>query len=104
MNTELENKIENTLSSIDVMHRAEMPPFFQTRLMARLSNEAEIGNSNWWVVRKPVWVIAVLAVLFIINTVMLTQENQSINSLNKKTESNLQGFASEYNLSSTINY
>lgn len=104
MNTDLHNKIENTLNSFDGMHRAEMPPFFQTRLMARLSKKYEINNTNWFAVQKPIWIIAVLVALLIVNTAMLMQESKSANAINKKTESTLQGFASEYNLSSTINY
>ncbi|MBS1640958.1 MAG: hypothetical protein JST94_00385 [Bacteroidetes bacterium] len=104
MNTELQNKIENTINSFDGMQRAEMPPFFQTRLIARLLKENEINNTNWFTVKKPVWIMAVLAVLLIANTVMLTQENKFAKSINKKTESTLQSFASEYNLSSTTNY
>ncbi|MBS1628288.1 MAG: hypothetical protein JSR09_07115 [Bacteroidetes bacterium] len=104
MNTELNNKIESTLNSFNEMDRAEVQPFFQTRLMARLSKEYEINNNNWFTVKKPVWIIAALFVLLIANTIMLTQENKPANSINNKPESILQGFANEYNLSSTINY
>ena len=37
----MQNKIENTLSSLDKIQRAGPQPFFYTRLMARLNNSQQ---------------------------------------------------------------
>jgi len=68
--------------------------------MARVE-KANALVSNWLTVRKPVLVIAVLAVLLLMNTLLLTQQiNGSIEN-NAFENQSLQGFASEYQLSVT---
>ena len=76
MEKNIQNRVDETMSSLDNTHRAEMPPFFQTRLMARVEKANEL-ESNWLPVRKPVLVIAVLAVLLLMNTVLLTQQTEA---------------------------
>ncbi len=100
MEKNIQNRVDETMSSLDNMHRAEMPPFFQTRLMARVEKANEL-ESNWLTVRKPVLVIAVLAVLLLMNTVLLTQQTNGSTKNNAFENQSLQGFASEYQLSVT---
>ena len=100
MEKNIQNRVDETMSSLDNTHRAEMPPFFQTRLMARVEKANEL-ESNWLPVRKPVLVIAVLAVLLLMNTVLLTQQTNGSTKNNAFENQSLQGFASEYQLSVT---
>ncbi len=95
--------IENILNSFDGMQRAEVRPFFHTRVMARLEKETAVENS-WMPVRKPVWVIAVLSFLFLTNVYLIIQQVKQTKTTPAGETSSLQSFASEYHLNSTTNY
>ena len=100
MEKDIHDKIDATLNSFDNMQRAEMPPFFQTRLIARLKKERQLENV-WLPVRKPVLLIALLTVMLLINTVLLTQKINTKKTNSFSESSSLQGFASEYQLNTT---
>ena len=95
--------IENILNSFDGMQRAEVKPFFHTRVMARLEKETEAENS-WMPVRKPVWIIAILSFLFLTNIYLIFQHVKQTKTSSSSETSSLQSFASEYHLNSTTNY
>lgn len=100
MEKNIQNMVDETMNSFDNMQRAEMPPFFQTRLMARVEKANELEKS-WFPVRKPILVIAVLTVLLLMNTVLLTQQTEGNTKTQAAENQSLQGFASEYQLSVT---
>jgi len=100
---DLHKYIEQDLSSLDGMKRANAPDFFYTRLAARM--EKELTTPAWIPFGKPVWLIATLLVFLVLNTMMIKQSKLSTtNSSSEKAGSSLQSFAAEYELSSSVNY
>lgn len=61
----IENKIEDTLSSIDNVKRVSPRPFFYSRLKARLERERE-GITNTEVFISPVLQPVLLTLLFLV--------------------------------------
>lgn len=99
----LHNKLGEILSSLDGVQRAAAPDFFYTRLQARM--EKELTTPAWIPFGKPVWLIATLMVCLVMNTLMIKQSKHTkTNSTSTNNSSSLQSFASEYELSSTVNY
>ncbi len=99
----LHNKIEESLSSLDGVQRAAAPDFFYTRLSARM--EKELTTPTWIPFGKPVWLIATLLVFLVLNTMMIKQTKLSKSSgSDANSGSSLQSFATEYELSNTVNY
>jgi hypothetical protein len=102
---DLHNKIEQTLSSFDGIKKASAPDFFYTRLHARMEKELTTVNSTWIPFGKPVWLIATLLVFLVLNTMMLKQSKLTKNNkASANTSSSLQSFATEFELSNTVNY
>jgi hypothetical protein len=100
---DLQNNIEQTLASLDGIKRVAAPDFFYTRLTARM--EKELTTPAWIPFGKPVWLIATLLIFLVLNTMMIKQTKLSnSNSILVSAESNLQLFAAEYELGSTVNY
>jgi hypothetical protein len=99
-------KVEAALSSIDHISPAKMPPFFYTRLVAKMEREP---MPTWWqmLVRtftKPAFAVVTLSLFVVLNIAAITtmlKDNKQMN--NTAASSTVQGFAQEYNLSvSTI--
>ena len=63
-----EEEIEETLHSLDGMHRAEAPGFFYTRLTARMAAQKSKGNSVFF---RPAFSLATLAILLVLNIGMI---------------------------------
>ncbi len=98
----IHDQVNATLHSIDTLSRAEIPPFFYTRLLARLVKQQ--APTRWQIfliwLTKPAFVVVTLSLFALLNitaiTITLTDKQQ------RKTiseNSTLQGFAQEYNLS-----
>lgn len=90
------NLTDEYLESLNGMREAETPPFFYTRLKARMEKENEKQGWNFSV--KPVWLVTILAFFFLINSFLLvTFLHQDKESFSQNTT--LQSFASGYGLS-----
>ena len=98
MNTSIQDKIDATLYSLDNMRRAEMPPFFQTRLMARIENIQQ-NNSSWLPVRKPALLIALLLLCIAMNVGLLESTLSNKKQSEHNNKSSIENFSQEYNLS-----
>jgi hypothetical protein len=62
-------------------------------------------NTTWIPFEKPVWLIATLLVFLVLNTMMLKQSKLTKNNkASANTSSSLQSFATEFELSNTVNY
>ncbi len=103
----LSNKIATTLHSIDTISRAEAPPFFYTRLLAKLNKQP---NPTLWqqllaIAAKPAFSAMALSLFLVLNitaiTVVVNDKKQSAITATSPT---LQGFAQEYNFSTSANY
>jgi hypothetical protein len=105
MNKDVHKKIEETLNSFDEMQQAEAPAFFQTRLQAKMEKQLLSSSSHSWLpVRKPVLVIATLSLFFIMNLFLLREQSNKPAKSSTAETSSLQGFASDYNLTTSGGY
>jgi hypothetical protein len=89
-----QQEIERTLNSLDGLSRAEMPPFFYTRLQTRLYQKPAAP----WLAGKPVFSFVTVCLLLLLNIA-------TINYL-VRTEAagGIQSFAQEYGLSVSTVY
>ncbi len=94
MNNEQNNKIEEILRSLDGNQQAAVPDFFYTRLKARMEKGYEnIGRKSW--VLRPVYAMAALVVVLLINAAVIFNENTENESTVTDT---FQSVAAEYSL------
>ncbi len=93
-----QQKIEETLNSIDGINRAGMPVFFYIRLQARLHNSMPAAQPFWLLVTKPAVSLVTLSLLVVLNIASINYFIKS-NKQRVSTESNnISDFAQEYNL------
>ena len=100
----IQAKIDATLHSIDGIKRAEAPPFFYTRLQARLTNQ---HTNTWWqqlvlIPTKPTFCVITLSLFILLNiTAITTIIKDKKQALTTPESTTIQSFAQEYNLSTT---
>lgn len=98
----IHEQVDATLNSIDTISRAEMPPFFYTRLQAKLDKQPA---PTWWQLlfaslTKPAFAVVTLSLFVVLNITAITitlKDKQQSSTLSES--STMQGFAQEYNLS-----
>ncbi len=101
MKPDFEKRIEETLSSLDGIQRAEPQSFFYTRVLGRLQRD----EKNAWEVMgsflsRPVVVIAGLMLILVMNAFMLMQqEPATTNNLSAE-----QGTDNEYILATSSSF
>lgn len=104
---DIQDKIEVALHSIDGIKRAEVPPFFYTRLQARLTNQ---HANTWWqqlflISTKPTFCVITLSLFILLNiTAITTIIKDKKQALTTPESTTIQSFAQEYNLSTTTVY
>ncbi len=95
----IEKKVEETLTSFDHAHRASANPFLFTRIMASLNAEEK---SAWTValrfLSRPVIAFATVLVIILINSLALYESSETTQITVQEED---QVFASEYNYSSS---
>ena len=98
MNTEKNKKMEEILNSLDGCQRVPAPDFFYTRLKAKMEKGLEPASPRSWILR-PVFVIAALLVVLLINAVVVFDNDNSsfIENASFDTET-IQSIAAEYRL------
>lgn len=97
-NTFTKQKIEEALNSLDGITKAEMPPFFYTRLQARLEARASAPKAFWlWVTRPAVSMVTML-LLVILNIAAINNYVTNHKQTASPVVGGLQDFAQEYNL------
>jgi len=96
---DIQMQIEKTLESIDNIEKINAPSFFETRLIARMEKQLLPSNINWLQFNKPVWVIASLTILLLINIYLIGySKTETIAKHNHLQPSNLESFANDYHL------
>jgi hypothetical protein len=95
----MNNEIETTLNSLDIINRAEVSPYFFTRLESKLQ-PAKSGFAT--LLHRPAIAVTILAVFFVLNIMAIKGLTSSNASANRSDS--LQGFAAEYNLNTTTVY
>jgi len=98
MNNEKNKRIEEILGSLDGSPKAGMPPFFYTRLKARMEameqKPVAAATQRSWLLR-PAFAITTLVTVLLVNAFVLFQRGQRAAS---EQESNIQTIAAEYSL------
>ena len=96
----IENKVENALSSIDNAARAKSNPFLYTRIMASLKREEKgpWGIASRLINRPAIAFAAILAVV-IMNSLVFLESSESTQQPVMQEEDQI--FASEYNYPQT---
>ena len=95
----IEKKIEETLNSLDDMHRANPRPFFYTRLQARLKeNPWNIWESIVFFLARPAVATAAAFLIIALNLVLILRNSEPALPIADQEE---QAFADEYSL--TVN-
>lgn len=90
------------LQSLDGMQQAELPPFFYTRLKARM--EKAVSPKPVYMA-KPALAIALLALVLVLNTVALVQQRSAQpTAASGKGKTAFDSFANDFNLSTGSNY
>lgn len=92
-----QERIEQILNAWDGAKKAEAPAYFYTRLKARMEKESATPVKSWLL--RPVFVVAALVVVIIINAFIYFQpQTPTITSI-PDDELSIQSIAAEYNLS-----
>ena len=98
-------EIESTLQSIDGISRADMPPFFYTRLQAKLEKRSAIHTPFWMVLTRPVVSLVTLSLLVILNVAAISYYMRSSSqNVTEESVSGIQKFAQEYDLDASSVY
>jgi hypothetical protein len=93
---DIENKIEDTLKSLDDIQRAVANPYLYTRIEQRLNNKRREASCPGRVMP----VLAVALVLFIgLNVACYFRTTSGVTSDSQNRGASIENFANEYNLS-----
>jgi hypothetical protein len=98
-----ENDIEATLQSFDGMQRATAPPFFFTRVQARIEKQSAV-NGFWYFLSRPMVTVITLSVLLLMNVGVVSHFLQSEKQTTEQVPSERENFAKEFGLNSTSSY
>ena len=81
MDKNIENKIEEAFTSIDQIERAQAPPFFFTRLEARMNKEKNSWENIFRFFTNPIWAFGSICVLLFLNIYIIsaTTSDQPVN-------------------------
>jgi hypothetical protein len=95
-----EEQIEKTIASIDAISKADAPPFFYTRLQARLAEKTAAPASFQIAGLRPVLSLAVLSLLVVLNITTIRSYLRSARTETGEQQSanGIQSFADTYNL------
>ena len=93
------------LNSFDEMQRAEVPPFFFTRLQARMNNSEKQGSGFWKIITRPAVSLVTLTLLLVVNVAAINTylKNQQHTGTGQNN-TGIQNFAQEYSLDQTAIY
>lgn len=99
------NRADQILNSFDGIQPSEVPPFFYTRLKARMERELTENAPPAFFLR-PAFLTISLSLVLILNIIFLTKPgNENIPSSGKSnTATGIQSFADAYNLNTSSVY
>jgi hypothetical protein len=92
---------ESYLQSMEGMQPAELPPYFYTRLKAKME-QSVAGRPSF--VAKPALAIALLVLVLALNTVALVQQRSVRPKASGTINNDFNSFTSEFNLTTGSNY
>ena len=93
-------KINTVIESLDGIRQAEVPPFFETRLKAKMQEQFIKQNEAWFNVKKPIYIIASLIIFSSANIYLIRigANKNSSNSYGKIQPSTIESFTNYYQL------
>lgn len=97
-------ELEQILNSLNGISRAEMPPFFYTRLQAQLDKKNQGAGYFWSMLTKPAVSLGTLSLLLILNIAVIRSYLHSPSSAPVQETTGLQTFADEYGLGTSTVY
>jgi hypothetical protein len=97
-------EIEKIVESMNSISRAEISPFFYTRLQAKIDNASPPAVSVWQVMMKPAVSLATLSLLLILNIAAIRYYTKASKQPVSETTSPIQKFADEYGLGTNSVY
>ena len=104
MKNRSENREEAILNSMDGIQPADVPPYFYTRLVARMQQELDEKKAPFMLLR-PAFLTASLSIVLIINIGFLFQfKNRQITVPQPGNAATIESFADAYNLNTTSVY
>ncbi len=97
--------IRETLESLDHIQKAEAPPFFFTRLQARLDSD-RTDTERWKWVRRPALSLAILTVLLLVNMLFMGRylPNRSATGKQNTETSGIRQLVEEYDMDPSFVY
>ena len=102
---EIQQKVEETLESLNGIQRAEPQPFFYTRLIGRLQREERgIWETIGSFLSRPVVAIVSLCLILILNVFILTRPESTQSASSSVVTSDLTSPDSEYILASSNSF
>lgn len=99
-----QEETEAALQSLDGINRADVPPFFYTRLQAQLDKRSAPANHLWMIITKPAISLVTLSLLVILNVTAISYYMRSSKKANSNPSTGIEAFAQEYDLSATSLY
>ena len=99
-----QHHIDDILNSIDGISRAELSPFFYTRVQANLSKRSETEGRFWSVITRPAVSLVTFSLLLILNIAAISHFIKTSKQTDTQTSTGIQGFAQEYSLTSSSVY
>jgi len=98
---DIDIKINQALESIEKIEQASVPNFFEARLRAKMEQRFIADKTSWIQIKKPVWIVASLVALLLINIYLLGSETKtSIAKKHSEEPANIESFANDYQLNS----
>jgi len=99
-----QEEIEKIVQSMDGVNRAEIAPFFYTRLQAKIDSASSPSNTIWSVIMKPAVSLVTLSLLLILNIAAIRYYSKTSKQTTSEKSSPIQKFAEEYDLSASPAY
>lgn len=102
----INNEIESTLNSLDHIGRAEVSPYFYTRLEAKLQQRklSVFDSFLQQLLNRPAVAVSMLTVFLVLNIIAIKGVSSAENASPTRSASPLQNFATEYNMNTTSVY
>jgi hypothetical protein len=100
----IQKQVDDCMESIEGIERAEAPPFFYTRLQARLEMGITRKTAGLNLFAKPVLSLVTLSVLLILNIAAIRYFEKPGTVQKEKAASGIEQFAKEYDMEITSLY
>lgn len=100
----IQKQVDDCIESIEGIERAEAPPFFYTRLQARLETVNTRKGAGLNLFAKPVLSLVTFSVLLVLNITAIRYFEKPAAVQKEKSASGIEEFAKEYDMEITSLY